>query len=116
MPWVVPPPVRALNGHRNRPISPGPANKPTLRRPFRAHGLFQRITRGIGRRTPSAPGSDLPTLRAVEGEVTRLHSLTPAISSTSTMAGFEVRIPLVLVLALDPDRIPNGDPEFSPGL
>jgi hypothetical protein len=32
------------------------------------------------------------------------------------MAGFEVRIPLVLVLALDPDRIPNGDPEFSPGL
>ena len=75
------------------PSHRSPANKSNLSRPFRAHGIFLRITRGIGRRTPSAPGSVPPALQA-------------------DRAGMRSQ-PLVLVL--DPACVPNGDRDPSPG-
>jgi hypothetical protein len=55
------PRTRALKGHRNRPIF---GWRIEFLAPLQGATHLRCLAQGIGRRTPSAPGSDLPTLRA----------------------------------------------------
>jgi len=72
---------------RRRSVGKGTGSL-TSWRPFRAHGIFQRVTRGIGRQTSSAPGFGLPARWAGGGsDGDRLVELPGAASVTRRWDG-----------------------------